>query len=672
MDGEGVIVCGKCNATNRINSTECKGCKQSVDWHQSKNGITDSDDFPVKSLDLQDRYGSSRWVNGEGDILFRVWAHDVAQVSVIGDFNNWNRQKSYFLYLEDENCGNEENIYSGIINIGSNIEQIEYHFLLEYSNGRITEVNDARAIVLTPSPSGLNSVLKKIDLDLYSTSDNYKFVRKNLSELVIYELHIGSFGELKQGQNNGTFKSIIDRIEYLQILGINAVEIMPIHQDLHQNCWGYDPISLFAIHRSFGSPHEFRDLVQKFHDKDIAVIIDWVPNHICPYNILSSYRANTEKNLGVYFYPDKERRLTGYGPRLNYTLKQVRSYILDSAITLFRYYNVDGIRVDSTITMRNAGVELLEVWTLLQSINDYVHQHFPGRFMIAEDLQDKREVNSVMGFDSQWDAIYHTRVYQMITCVHDHQRSMECIREVMLSSYSNNLTSRIVYVENHDTAPSNRENRLPHAIVNCNNINTDNKFFASKRATLAVSLLFCTPGMPMILQGQENPDPTVFKFPQPPTINFDHKNEDNVGLFELNQLLISLRRNLHGNSKGLTGNNSNIYHLNDDSKIIVIHRYDVGGPGDDVIAIFNCSNNTIGSYRIGIPRAGVWHVRFNSDSKYFCDVFQDDGIKENITAEEGWYDGHYWHLDFGIGRYSALILSQDPPYSDPIRPVVYD
>jgi len=136
--------------------------------------------------------------------------------------------------------------------------------------------------------------------------------------------------------------------------------------------------------------------------------------------------------------------------------------------------------------------------------------------------------------------------------------------------------------------------------------------------------------------------------------------------------LISLRRNLNGNSRGLTGNNTCIYHLNNETKIIVLHRYDIGGPGDDVIAVFNCSNNAIGSYKIGFPRSGEWHVRFNSDSKYFLDVFNDEGTQEKVVTKDEGYDGFFWQADVKIGRYSALIFSQDPPYSDPDRPVVYD
>lgn len=137
------------------------------------------------------------------------------------------------------------------------------------------------------------------------------------------------------------------------------------------------------------------------------------------------------------------------------------------------------------------------------------------------------------------------------------------------------------------------------------------------------------------------------------------RRERFAGIVRLYRDLIRLRRNKDGNTGGLRGHHTHVFHRNDTDKVIAFRRWDRGGPKDDVIVLANWSNRTFNSYRIGVPRGGRWRVRFNSDSRLYSELFGDFGSFDT-EAESIPYDNIYnWSIQVGIGRYSAVLLSQD-------------
>src|SRR5450432_1856879 len=148
--------------------------------------------------------------------------------------------------------------------------------------------------------------------------------------------------------------------------------------------------------------------------------------------------------------------------------------------------------------------------------------------------------------------------------------------------------------------------RLPERIW----IGHADSWIAKKRYTLAAAIVFTTPGIPMIFQGDEflewgswNPSDTL-----------DWNKKDQFsGILDLFTSLIHLRRNWYNNSGGLKGQQVNVFHVNNKDKLIAYHRWQNGGSGDDVIVVANFSNTSYNSYNIGFPREGKWYVRFNSD-----------------------------------------------------------
>jgi 1,4-alpha-glucan branching enzyme len=121
--------------------------------------------------------------------------------------------------------------------------------------------------------------------------------------------------------------------------------------------------------------------------------------------------------------------------------------------------------------------------------------------------------------------------------------------------------------------------------------------------------------------------------------------------------LIAIRRNTAGATRGLRGENVNVFHVDDTNKVIAFHRWDHGGAGDDVVVVLNFGGTAFPQYDLGLPRGGTWKVRFNSDWQGYDPSFA--GTPSNDTlASSGNRDGLAYQATIGIGAYSAVVLSQ--------------
>ncbi len=164
-----------------------------------------------------------------------------------------------------------------------------------------------------------------------------------------------------------------------------------------------------------------------------------------------------------------------------------------------------------------------------------------------------------------------------------------------------------------------------------------------------------SPGIPMIFMGEEFlswgtwSDTTPLNWPQAGTYS---------GIVDLYRQLIQLRRNWNNNTRrparGLS--KANIFHVNNDAKIIAFHRWNDGGPGDDVIVVANFSANSFPSYNIGFPSGGTWYLRFNSDWQAYCSDFGNVGY--DTTAGDGGNQNMPFNGNIGLGAYSCSLYSQ--------------
>ena len=178
---------------------------------------------------------------------------------------------------------------------------------------------------------------------------------------------------------------------------------------------------------------------------------------------------------------------------------------------------------------------------------------------------------------------------------------------------------------------------------------------AGLRSTLAAAVVFTAPGIPMIFMGQEFLEWGAWSDATP----LDWSKADRFsGIRTLDRDLIKLRRNGFGATRGLCGQGLHVHDVNNQDKVVGYHRWDLGGPRDDVVVIANFANCGFFPYKVGLPRGGVWRIRFNSDWSGYSPAFTNFGSFDLFAAQENFNDMPFSGT-VGIGPYTALVLSQD-------------
>ena len=578
---------------------------------------------------------------------FRVWAPNAETVSVVGTFNEWNPKQNPLTH--------EEGGYWAT-NVPGAKPGDEYKFHLCHE-GREFDRNDPYARQVTHSAGA--SVVHSPDFDW--GDDQFQMPAWN--ELVIYELHVGTFNA-PDADNVGTFLSVAEKLPYLRDLGINCIELLPATEFPGDRSWGYNPAHPFALETDYGGPEAFKELVKQAHQHGIAVVLDVVYNHFGPGDLdLWQFDGWSENGGGgIYFYND-ERANTPWGDnRPDYGRPEVRQYIRDNALMWLNEYRCDGLRADAIAFIRNVKGEedpahdLPDGWSLMRWINEEIDQTMPWKITIAEDLRGNPAITETtaaggQGFDSQWDGSFVYPIREALTTPNDADRDMAAVAQALTQLYNDNAFRRVIYTESHDEV-ANGKSRVPEEIMP----GDASQWFPKKRATLGAALVLSAPGIPMLFQGQEFLAEGEFVDTEP----LDWQRvQAHGGLVHLYRDLIGLRRNLHGTTRGLGGQHTQVFHVNNDDKLVAFGRQaGEGGPGDTTVVLANFANQAHEAYTIGLPGPGHWQVRFNSDWQGYDGEFGDmDSF--GIDAEEGEYDGFGWHGSIAVAPYAVLILSQE-------------
>jgi 1,4-alpha-glucan branching enzyme len=587
--------------------------------------------------------GMGSILHGQG-VAFRVWAPHAQRVSVIGSFNDWDGARHPLQA--------EENGY-WYANVAEAHVGDQYRFLLSTPNGEFKRI-DPYAREVTNSVG--NAIVHDPGFDWQG--DDFQLAPWN--ELVIYELHVGTFNDQEDVNHPGKFSSVSARLGHLKKLGVNTIQVMPVGEFAGERSWGYNPAHIFSVEVAYGGPLAFKKFVKRAHQEGIAVVLDVVYNHLGPGDLdLWQFDGWSENNRGgIYFYND-DRAKTPWGEtRPDYGRGQVRQYLLDNILMWFEEYHVDGLRFDCTQFIRTVdgsdAQDLPEGWSLLQWINDQVAQKYPGRITIAEDLQSNKWLTKDVGaggagFGSQWDAMFVHPIRQAVITPDDEQRSLAAIRHAISYRYNDDAFDRVIYSESHDEV-ANGKARVPQEI----SPKDPKGWYAQKRSTLAAAMVFTAPGIPMLFQGQEFLEGEWFRDTVP--LDWDQRDEFH-GIVRLYRDLIRLRLNRDGFTRGLCGQSTQVYHLHDERKVIAFHRWDKGGPADDVVVVANFLHEPQEGYVIGFPAAGIWKLRFNSDWHGYNDDFKNHPSTD-VIAEAADCDGLPWQATVSIGPYSVLIFSQ--------------
>jgi 1,4-alpha-glucan branching enzyme len=581
-------------------------------------------------------------------VTFRVWAPHAEKVYVTGTFNDWSETSTPL--------AREENGYWST-DVSEAKTGDEYRYLIHSPKGVLSRL-DPYARKVTSSIG--NSVI--YDPKAFDWGEN-NFQMATGNELVIYEMHIGTFNVKEEGQV-GTFASAMEKFPYLKELGINAIEVMPIAEFSGDFSWGYNPAHPFAVESIYGGPDAFKQFVKAAHEHGIAVIVDVVYNHFGPGDLdLWQFDGWSENDKGgIYFYNDRRSNTPWGETRPDYGREEVRQYLRNNALMWFEEYHVDGLRWDMIIYIKsidgdteNQANDLPDGWSLMQWINVEIQQLFPGKISIGESMRNNpwiiKDVGAGgAGFNAQWDAEFVHNVRQAVIVRDDASRDLGAVCKAIEHRYDEDVFRRIIFTESHDEVANGRA-RVPEDIWP----GKVDSWFSKKRSTLGGALVLTSPGIPMIFQGQELLEDRWFQ----DTVPIDWSRvEDQHGILGMYRDLIALRRNLSGVTRGLCGQNIHIYHFNDEAKIIAFHRWDKPSPTDSVVVVVNMMNQNWDDYAIGFPRSGLWKARFNSDSYNYNPDFANHPTYD-VEAYEEKIDGLPCSGKISIGPYTVVIFSQD-------------
>ena len=362
-------------------------------------------------------------------------------------------------------------------------------------------------------PSGVDGPSRIVDHSVFDWTDG-GWVGLELSQAVLYELHIGTFTEA------GTFRAVIDRLDHLVSLGVRAIELMPVVEFSGARGWGYDCVDLWAPHSAYGGPDGLKELVDACHAKGLAVVLDVVYNHLGP-------AGNFLAEFGPYF---SDRHHTNWGQGVNVDgpgSDQVRAFIVDNALMWLRDYHVDGLRLDAVhAIMDESAVNILE--QLSAAVGELSAERGVPLWLIAEsDLNDPRFVRSPQeggyGLAASWANEWHHALHAVLTG----ETSGYYSDFGSLSQLVKALRQAWVYDGDHSAHRDRVHGRPPvglsgeQFVVSTQNHDQIGNRSAGERlgmltsigrVKIAAALMLTGPFVPMLFQGEEWAASTPFQY----------------------------------------------------------------------------------------------------------------------------------------------------------------
>ncbi|MGB0840118.1 MAG: 1,4-alpha-glucan branching protein GlgB, partial [Chitinophagales bacterium] len=329
---------------------------------------------------------------------FAVWAPNAKQVSVIGDFNEWDK-KSHLLHVRLDGSG----IWEGFIPDTGHGTVYKYAIHSNLGDQQL-EKGDPFALQWETPPKTASVVGHTYyDWEDEKWMANRKALAGKPKPWSVYELHLGSWKKKpKTHEGDDGFYTYLELIEelvpYVKEMGFTHVELMPVMEHPFYGSWGYQITGYFAPTSRFGTPQEFMQLIDAFHQAGIGVISDWVPSHF-PNDKHGLYEFD-----GTHLFEHADPR-KGYHPDwksaiFNYGRYEVRSFLISNALFWLDRYHIDGLRVDAVASMlyldysreegqwipnKFGGNENLEAISLLKELNEVVYETYPDVETIAEE-----------------------------------------------------------------------------------------------------------------------------------------------------------------------------------------------------------------------------------------------------------------------------------------------
>ena len=440
-------------------------------------------------------------------------------------------------------------------------------------------------------------------------------------QMVTYKLHIGTFTK------EGSLQAAIQKLPYLKALGFTNVELMPIQEFPGKRNWGYDMAGFFAVENAYGRPEDLKRFIDEAHKEGLNVNLDVVYNHIGPEgNYLGLFdRGFTDNSPG--------RR---WGSGFNWANPFARQFVKDNLTMWMNEFNVDGFRFDFTQDIPDE---------VSRDLTEHIHKQKPGLYITAEDgrcenhITNSREAGG-LGYPTKWNFEFHHRLMAVIAPDISEQRSLKDRLQMLLwlmeeghpgpGNRANSLHNLVNFIQSHDEVGNHDGERLPR------------KVNSRSEALLASLLKYTHPSVPMNLMGEEYAETSPFYYPvdhsDPEIIRKTREGrsaanqpdcmdpntflqsklswEKDEGYLRATQDMLRLRREIPALWQG-DQHQMKIDHTYVDSGVGVMHRWGRENPEDEVLVIFNVSNDDYKkNYWMRFP-VGKWQEVFNSDdSKY--------------------------------------------------------
>ncbi len=356
-------------------------------------------------------------VNGVNGTYFAVWAPDAELVSVVGDFNGWN--KTVEPLKQREHSGIWEAFVAGV----GKGACYKYHIVSRYGGFRVDKADPFGLHHETPPKTG--SIVWDIDYDWQDEQWMQGRHEANAlsAPISIYEMHLGSWMRVvEEGNRWLSYRELAPLLaDYVGRMGFTHVEFLPIMEHPFYGSWGYQITGFFAPTSRYGTPQDFMYLIDYLHQRGIGVILDWVPSHFPTDEHGLAYFDGT--HLYEHSYPQKGWHPDWDSYIFNYGRHEVQSFLASNALFWLDKYHVDGLRVDAVASMlyldysrkegewmRNefGGRENLEAIAFLKRFNEQVYKFQPDVQTIAEEstawpMVSRPNYVGGLGFGLKWD-----------------------------------------------------------------------------------------------------------------------------------------------------------------------------------------------------------------------------------------------------------------------------